>query len=102
MSLVIVVFKVKKFKNLKKNNIMSSKKGDLYQRFFKSYRNAFPGLTGQNAQKKVNAEWSEAKVKYKDQEFAEFLEKRIVHFDILHTKNKCILLNYLTKSQVCP
>ena len=38
----------------------------LYQRFYKSHKNAFPNTNAQVLQSKVNAEWKEVKSRFHD------------------------------------
>lgn len=54
--------------------------GDLHQALFKAYVACHPKLSRQKAQKNVNAEWKEAREKYKNVkslEFCNFINGRI-------------------------
>lgn len=58
---------------------MSFNISDLYQQFFKSFKNAFPNISVQNAQVKANEEWKEVKERFKNDKkgFADFIQQRM-------------------------
>lgn len=67
---------------------MSSKIGDIYQRFFKVYKSAHPRNTSEINQKKANEEWNEAKKKFSEQaEFIKYVEEQTEKYKQIVTTN---------------
>lgn len=72
---------------------------DLYQRFYKSYKNAFPSVNVQVLQKRANAEWNDAKSRFQDKNaFVNHIQQQINAYNLKTAKKKVTLMSYFATS----